>query len=227
MRFKIRIALSCIWSTSALLVAIAAALGASKAVAQENSPQGPGEFSLSVGYANLSVGSGGLIDGESALRFEPSLTFAPVQQLPQLRMGGDVGVTLVLDNSSRTVISGDHGLIFTGSSDIPVWFIEPEFRISWRQTLGDANQFFIEPGIAGGVAFGRMELDANDGSGDSYNANSNTAFGRVFLRAGARVTGGLAGFEASWLSGGQMDFGDNASGDFSEFYIGFFGALYF
>jgi hypothetical protein len=155
------------------------------------------------------------------------LTFAPIQQLPQLRIGGDVGVTLVMDNSSRTIVSGDHGTVFIGSSDVPVWFLEPELRVSWRQYLGSDQQFFIEPGVAGGVAFGFFDITGTNGFSGSYDANDSTLFGRVFLRAGAKMEGGLAGIEASWLSGGDLDFGGNASGSFDEFYIGIFGTICF
>ena len=79
-----------------------------------------------------------------------------------------------------------------------------------------------------GVAFGFLELNSDDGSGDSFDANDSTVYGRVYLRAGAQVTGGIAGIEASWLSGGRLDFdADNAAGDLNEFYVGIFGAILF
>ena len=202
-------------------------LATSQVRAQDEPPMGStlgmSEFSLSLGYANISVG--GPFEHEGAFRFEPSVTFAPIEQLPQVRFGLDVGVSLVLDNSTRTIISGDHGLIFAGSSDVPVWFIEPALRLSYRQTFGNEHEFFIEPGIAGGFAFGQVDL--TDDTGHDYDKSDTTFFGRVFLRAGARVQGGLAGIEASYLSGGKMDFGGDASGDLTEWYIGIFGTLCF
>ena len=196
-------------------------------LAQEAPMEGMAEFSLGVGYANVSLSSSDVIDNEGALRFEPAITFSPIRDLPQFRLGADVGVTLVLDNSSRTIISGDDGLIYTGSSDIPLWLLEPEVRLSWRQFFGEHKQFFIEPGLAGGVAFGFLDLDSTTGDSDSYDASDCTVFGRVSLRAGAQVTGGIAGIEASWLAGDNLDLGGNASGDLNMLYIGIFGALMF
>jgi len=212
-----------------LLIVLSAGAGASGAgaEAEEGFPQGASEFSLSIGYANIDLGSSSILDSESALRFEPSLSFSPIQQLPQLRLGADVGVSMVLDNSTRTIISKDGTLLFAGSGDIPFWLLEPELRLSWRQPLGDQKQFFIEPGIAGGIAWGFLELEAEDGSGDTFDKDDSTLFYRVFLRAGAHVPGGIAGIEASWLSGGNLDLGDNAEGDLGEFYIGIFGTLLF
>ena len=192
-------------------------------------PVGMSEFALSIGYANISLGSDSVINNESALRIEGSLSFSPLRdQLPQLRLGAAVAGSMILDNSNRTIISNNGNFVFVGSSDVPFWLLEPELRVSWRQTFGDYGQFFIEPGLAGGVAFGFVDLDAADASGDSFKESDNAFYGRVYLRAGAHVTGGLAGLEASWLSAGQLDFGaDNAKGDLSEWYIGVFGALLF
>jgi len=214
---------------SALLAITCAGAGASSAAAQETEgfPQGMSEFSLSVGYANIGLGSSSIFDSEGALRIEPSLSLSPIQQVPQIRLGADVGVSMVLDNSTRTIVSRNGQLLFVGSGDIPLWTLEPELRLSWRQPLGDQQQFFIEPGIAGGIAWGFLELTAEDGSGKTFDQDDSTLFYRVFLRAGAHVPGGIAGIDVSWLSGGSMDLGDNASGDLNEFYIGIFGALLF
>ena len=212
----------CAWPAALLAMACAA-----PARGQTYDPNGTSEFALSLGYANISLGSSSVIDSEGAFRFEPSLTFVPFRDLPQLRVGGDCGVTMVLDNSQRAIISNGGQVIFAGSSDIPLWVLEPELRISWRQSFGEDKSFFIEPGVAGGVAFGFLELDADDGSGKSYDADSSTAFGRVFLRAGGRYENGMIGVEASYLAGGNLNFGGNASGDLSEFYVGFFASLSF
>jgi hypothetical protein len=204
-----------------------AAMCASTGAAQTPEYESASEFSLGVGYANVNLRHSEVIDNEGALRIDPSLTFSPIPQFPQLRIGGDVGVTMVLDNSSHAIISKNGSLTFIGSSDIPFWLVEPEASVSFRQPLGAHHEFFIEPGVAGGWAFGFLDLDAADSSGSSYHANDSTAFGRVFLRAGMEVTGGIAGLEVSWASGGNLDLGGNASGDLSEFYVGFFGALRF
>ena len=185
------------------------------------------EFSLSVGYANLSLGSDSIFDSESAFRIEPSMSFSPIQQVPQICLGADVGVSMVLDNSTRTIISRNGQLLFAGTGDIPLWTLEPELRLSWRQPLGDQNQFFIEPGIAGGIAWAFLDLEAEDGSGNTFEKDDSTLFYRAFLRIGAHVPGGIAGIDVSWLNGGSLDLGDSPSGDFNEFYIGIFGALLF
>ena len=116
---------------------------------------------------------------------------------------------MVLDNSSRTIISSDGNLIHRGSSDIPFWTIEPE----WRQTIG-RDGFYLEPGVAGGWAFGFLQLDGDSTvSGDSYDQSDSSVYGPVFLRAGTAVRGGIAEFEASWMvSSDEMDFGGDATG---------------
>jgi hypothetical protein len=187
----------------------------------------PGEFSLGIGYAHLSVGDDGPIDGEGALRFDPVLSIAPIEPLPQLRVGVAVGVTLVLDNSERVIISNDGQLTVIGRSDIPLWLLEPELRLSWRQYLGDDASFFIEPGIAAGAAFAYLSIEDPDTGVELYDASDDTITTSAFLRIGARVEGGLAGIEASWTRGGDLDLADNARGDFEEFYIGLFGSLLF
>src|SRR4051812_31749286 len=183
------------------------------ALAQYPDGKGAPEFALSIGYANVSLGSSSAISDEGALRSEGSLAFSPLEKLPQLRLGAAVGVPLVLDNSTHFISSGSGGLIIAGSSDVPLWLIEPELRLSWRQTFGPGNALFIEPGVAGGFAFGYIDLHDVNNPDISYHANSSTGYGRVFLRAGSLVSGGIAGIEASYLSGGNLDFGGNASGD--------------
>src|SRR5206468_5681226 len=125
---------------------------ASMAWAQASSDEALSDFSLSIGYSNVGLGSSSAIDSEGALRVDGYLTFSPLKDLPQLRIGGGVGVSLVLDDSSFVIVSSG-GAFFAGSADIPLWFIEPELRLSWRQYLGDGSDWFIEPGVAAGWAF--------------------------------------------------------------------------
>lgn len=211
----------------AFVVVFAVALSSPLARGQsfDASSDGMAEFSLGIGYANVSLSGSDVIDGEGALRFEPAVTFSPIPSLPQLRLGGDVGVTMVLDNSSRTLIINDGNTVYRGSSDVPLWLLEPELRLSWRQFLGADHMFFIEPGVAGGVVFGFLDLDSE--TNGSYSSDASGAFGRVFLRAGSKVDGGTFGFEASYTNGASLDFGGDASGELQEFYIGIFGALAF
>jgi hypothetical protein len=197
--------------------------------AMERFPAERPEFGMSVGYANLDLDGSSVLNSESALRIEGWFSFSPLTEpLPQLRLGADVGVSMVLDNSSRTIISSDGNLIYRGSSDIPFWTIEPELQLSWRQTIG-RDGFYLEPGVAGGWAFGFLQLDGDSTvSGDSYDESDSSVYGRVFLRAGTAVRGGIAGFEASWMvSSDEMDFGGDATGKLGQWYVGFYGALLF
>ena len=197
------------------------------ALAQSEFPQGRPEFLLGVGYSNISIGSSS-IENEGALHWDPVFSFSPLAEaLPQLRLGAAVGVSLLLDNSSRTLISNNGQLIITGSSEVPLWLLEPEVRLSWRQTFGDRGQFFIEPGIAGGFCWGFLDIDVEGSPGESFDKSDSTLFGRAFLRLGAQVPGGTAGVEASYLSGGTLEFADNARGHLNEWYVGIFGALQF
>ena len=188
---------------------------------------GAADFSLGFGYSQISIGDSSVFSDEGALRVEPTLSLAPLSpHLPQLRLGMTVGFGLVLDNSERTIISRNGTLIFAGSSDVPLWLLEPELRLSWRQHFGYQHQFFIEPGVGGGWSFAFLDLDSEDGT-DSFHQSDSTPFGRVFLRAGARVTGGLAGVEGWWTTADTIDLGGNVSGRLEEWYVGIFGALLF
>jgi hypothetical protein len=191
-------------------------------------PPGTTEFALGIGYAHIAIGDGEL-DSENAWRFDPSLSFSPIAGLPQLRVGAAVGFSLVADNSERTLIVNNGQLTITGSSDIPLWFLEPELRLSWRQYLGRQNEFFIEPGVAAGGTFGFLSIDddLDTAEDETFDESASTFSTRVFLRAGVRASGGFAGLEASYLRGGDMDFAENANGDLEQFYIGIFGALAF
>jgi hypothetical protein len=184
------------------------------------------EFAVGIGYAHVSVGgSDSALDSEDALRFDPALSFAPVATLPQLRLGAAVGVTLVFDNSERSIISSG-GVVITGRSDIPFWLIEPEVRVSWRQPFGEEDRFFIEPGVGVGAVFGRVSIDGEDSSsGESFDESDTSLSGRAFLNVGARVEGGFGGIQVSYLRGGSLHFAENAAGEVEEFYVGIFGAL--
>src|SRR5688572_28243185 len=100
--------------------ATAAGVAPTTAFAQDQSPLPTTEFSLGIGYANVTLDDSPVIDGESGIRFDPTLSFSPLPDaLPQLRLGVATGFTLVLDNSERALISSGGQLIFVGSSDIP------------------------------------------------------------------------------------------------------------
>jgi hypothetical protein len=188
----------------------------------------PGEFSLGIGYAHLGIGgSDSVLDSEDALRFDSALMYSFFPDLPQLRLGFGFGVTLVLDDSERIIIS-DGGLTFIGSSDVPLYLLEPEFRVSWQQYLGADQMFFIEPGIGVGGVFGNLNIDAEDtASGESFDEWDSSFSARVFLNVGFLVEGGVAGVQASYMWAESLDFAENAGGEVEEFYIGVYGALQF
>jgi len=181
------------------------------------------EFALGIGYAHIEVGgSSSQLHSMDALRFDPDLSFSPFERLPELRLGAAFGVSLVLDNSSRTIISNGGTLIITGSSDVPFLLLEPEARLSWRQSFG--NSFFVEPGVGVGGAFGQLKLSSDTQSIDKW---ASAFDARVFVNLGLAVTGGEAGLQLSYMHGGTMDFGQNARGDLNQFYIGVYGAIWF
>jgi hypothetical protein len=197
------------------------------ALAQDGVP--PGEFSLGIGYAHISIGDSGssVLDSEDALRFDGVLSYAPFPQVSQLRLGAAVGVSLVLDDSER-VITSSGGLVIAGSSEVPVYLVEPEFRASWQQFFGQGQHFYVEPGIGVGGVIGNVSLDADDtASGDSFDESDAALSARVFLNVGFRAEGGFAGLQASYMRGGSLDFAENARGEVEELYVGFFGCLRF
>ncbi len=184
------------------------------------------EFSLSIGYANVSVGnSSSELHSLDAIKFDPVFSFTPIMTLPQLRLGVSPNVSVVLDNSSHLFIIHNGSLTVIGNSDVPFVLFQPEARISWRQPLGESQQFFLEPGLGFGGAFGWLDIDSDNPSVSSIHESASTWEARAFLYAGMQVTGGTAGLEFSYMRGGNMDFADNAHGDVNEFYIGLFGAF--
>ena len=193
-----------------------------------------GEFSLGIGYTRIEFdGGGGLIDDRDGIHFDPVISFAPLQKLPQLRLGTAFGISAALDDTRGAIISHDGQLIVISGSDVTLMLFEPELRVSWRQQFGpDGNAFFVEGGAGGGGVAGW--LDAGDGDDDStdtedddFDESDFTWMARVFARFGWHVSTGIVGIEASYLHGGTLDFDEAGEGDVSEAYIGIFGALSF
>ena len=192
----------------------------------------PAEFSMGIGYSRVEFKSSpDLIDNRDCLHLEPTLTVAPFERLPQLRIGGAVGWTAALDDTSGAIISNGGGLVVATSSDVAFMIFEPELRVSWRQPLGKDHNFFLEPGAAAGAAIGWLDVDGHPAEGSTADADfseTDASFEwKVFLRAGVHVTGGIAGIEASYMRAERLHFTDDISGEPSEFYIGIFGALQF
>jgi hypothetical protein len=189
------------------------------AVSRADSTSGPySEFAFGIGYAHDEVGGdSSALHSMDALRLEPSLTFAPFARLPQFRAGGAFGISMVIDNSSRTIISNGGTVIITGSSEVPFLTLEPEMRVSWRQPVG--GTFFIEPGIGLGAAFAHLSLSSDNASIDKWGSCFDA---RAFLNIGLEAPGGHAGLQLSYMHGGPLDFGQNAQGDLNQFYVGLF-----
>ena len=213
----------------AATLAIASALFAPAALAQ-----GENEFSLGVGYTRLEFeGAEILIDDRDGVHFDPYVSFAPFEGLPQLRLGGAVGFSVAVDDVRGAFVSDESGgSLFVAGDDVSLMLFEPELRVAWRQALAKDESLFVEAGVGGGAVIGW--LSAGDGEGDDNGAadaeldeTDATWMGRVFVRVGAHVTSGIVGVEGSYLRGGRLDFVDGAAGDVSEFYVGIFGALTF
>lgn len=197
------------------------------ASAQSEFAGGP-EFLLGIGYANISVGgSSSVLNSQNAVMLDPVLSISPIGSLPQLRLGIAADVGFVLDNSQRSIIFDNGGLVITGNSDVPFVLFTPEARLSWFQTLGKSQQFFIEPGIGVGGAFGWLTVNPLVAGGKSVNESESTIEGRAFLNIGMQVPDGMAGLQFSYTRGGDMDFANNARGELSAFYVGIFGAFRF
>ena len=198
----------------------------------ESDVEGYGEFSLGIGWVRMNFdGNNELIDDRDGIHFDPVFSIAPFEALPQLRFGAAVGVSVALDDVRGAVISRGGQLVVISGGDVSLFLIEPELRISWRQYFGPEKAYFLEAGGGGGGVFGW--LDAGDGDddesedADDVEETASALMAKVFLRFGARVTGGLGGIEVSYLRGGNMDFAEGIEGDVSTFYLGVFGALQF
>ena len=217
----------------AALVTVVPAATARPVPGPDIEPEYDEEFSLGIGYARVVFDGDDTLDDVDAVHFDPVLSFAPLQALPPLRLGAAVGFTVSLDDVGGSVSSGgDDGLVIIGAGDSALLLFEPELRLSWRQPLGSEEVgFFVEPGVAGGGTFAWLDFDdeavAEAGGSDDPDEWDATFHGRAFLRAGLRVSGGIAGLEAGYLRGGEIDFGGDAGGEVEEFYIGIFGALKF
>lgn len=193
-------------------------------------PDYDNEFALGVGYSRVDFSAPA--NELDAIHFSPYLSFAPLPQLSQLRLGAGLGLTFSLEDVGGVISSGGGGGVAVGSGDTSLLLFQPDLTLSWRQPLGDEDVgFFVEPGVAGGGTIGFFDVDDEayelaGGTGDPDEWDS-TFHARAFLRAGLRVTGGLAGLEAGYLRGGHLDFGNDAGGDLEELYVGIFGALKF
>ena len=206
---------------------------ADPATGSSDDPVFRSEFALGLGWSRIEFdGDAPLVDARDCIHFEPVLSFVPFGQVPQLRLGAAVGWSAALDDTSGAIISGDNGLIVVTSSDVSFMMFEPELRLSWRQPVGPGGLYFLEPGVAAGAAIGWLDLsgrDPDDAAAVEQDISETDASfqWKVFLRAGVPFSNGLAGIEASYMTAGELDFGDDIRGEPSEFYLGIWGALQF
>lgn len=188
-----------------------------------------GEFLLGVGYTRINFeGTNVLIDDRDGVHLDPVFSFSPFDGLPQLRLGAGVGFSAALDDVRGATVVDGSDTFFVSGDEATLFLFEPEVRVSWRHEFGEDDAFFVEAGVGGGAVIGWLQAGDGDVEGPDdadLDVADVTPMGRVLLRAGLRVTGGLAGIEASYLRGGSMDFADGVEGDIGEFYVGIFGAL--
>src|SRR5215210_6058577 len=102
------------------------------------------DFGFSIGYAHLSVDDEALddLDNQVGVRFEPRVTWAPWDNLPQLRIGIGIGFSFFYDEE-------DTGQTVGGFADIEdfeqISLIVPELQATWWQPLSE--HYFIEGGV--------------------------------------------------------------------------------
>jgi hypothetical protein len=185
------------------------------------------EFAAGIGYAHIAIGgSGSELNDENALRFQASVSFSPLPTLPQLRLGAAIGTSLVFDDSELAIVSSG-GVVVVGRSTIPLFTVEPEARVSWRQEFSD-GRFYVEPGVGLGGMIAHLDIDADQSAGgQSFSETEANWAARAFVDIGFRTGGGFAGVQLSYLRSGEIDLAQNASGDMNQFYVGLFGALRF
>lgn len=216
-----------VWAWSLVLSAI---LAASPLAARA---QGETEFLLGVGYTRMNFdGDSPLIDDRDGVHLDPVFSFAPVEDLPQLRLGAAFGISFAVDDTRGAFVSDEDGAtLFIDGDDSSLMLFEPELRISWRQALAEGEAVFVEAGVGGGGVIGWLSAGDDEGPGDPDGAEldeTDAAFmARALVRFGVHVTSGIVGVEASYMVGGDLDFAEGIGGDVSEAYVGIFGALSF
>ena len=194
--------------------------------------RGEPEFSLGVGYARINFdGDSPFIDDRDGVHFDPYVSFAPLDDLPALRLGAAFGVSFALDDTRGAAVpDGDGGSVFINGDDVFLMLFEPEARLALRLPLAEDEAYFVEAGVGGGGVLGYLSAGDDQGVDDPDDAeidDTDVAFmARAFARLGIHIESGIVGIEASYMHGG-MDFGHGIGGDVSEAYVGIFGALTF
>jgi hypothetical protein len=198
-------------------------------VAVSPSPGGTGDFSFSMGYSHLTIdGADPPFNEQDALRFESRISGSPLPELPQLRLGGGLGMSYYYKdyNDGDIVEIGEDVILIEGDSYESLFLLEPEVQVSWRQPLG--KHMYVEPGIGVGGVFGNLTAGETFGwfYDEDYDEWSAGFSARPFLRAAYQYKKYAIGLEGSYLWT-DLDFDDGPGGDTTELYIGaFFSILY-
>ena len=161
------------------------------------------EFTIAGGAAQLQIDGGGELDGQWGPWVQPSLSFAPLNDTPQLRIGGGISLGWVSADVDNEFISGQADLfLFT-----------PEFLASWRQPISD--HLYLEPGVGVGAVIGALDfVGAEWGAGYSV---------RPFVRLGYQFDTFSTGIEGAYRFG-NLELG-GANEDIQNLSVGVFFAL--
>jgi hypothetical protein len=190
-------------------------------------------FDLGIGYSHVTIGTSGPFNGADGIRFEPRVSFSPIADVPQFRLGFGLGVsgyTHDIDQDSTiTINNGDEIIIIQADQWEALSLLEPELQLSWRQVFNkytDGSEgLFVEPGVGIGAAIANFAIVDGFWWSDEQDSQWGTAFEvRPFLRAGYQARNWAAGLDCSYMFGQSVGLTDTVSGDINEFYIGaFFG----
>jgi hypothetical protein len=186
-------------SRTALVFGVLAAL-----MTSVGSARGDGaEFTIAGGGTQLQLDDGGELDGQWGPWVQPSISFSPLHDTPQLRLGGGISLGWFSADVDNEFISGQADLfLFT-----------PEFLASWRQPI--SNHFYLEPGVGVGAVIGALDfVGAEWGAGYSV---------RPFVRLGYRFDSFSTGIEAAYRFG-HLELG-GADGEIQNLSVGVFFAL--
>ena len=161
------------------------------------------ELTLAGGATQVSTEDDDAFDGQWGINFEPSLSFSPLANTPQFRVGGGVGLAWVSADVDNSFISGQADL----------FLITPELLLSWRQPI--AEHIYLEPGVGIGAVIGAVDfLGVEWGAGYSV---------RPFIRLGYQFDSWATGIEAAYRFG-NLDLG-GADDDIQNLSVGVFFAL--
>ena len=181
----------------------------------------PFELDGSFGYSHVMLDAATTFHERDGMRVEPRFTFGLGDHF---RLGIGIGSSGYFhDVSDDEVISvGNDVIIISGKSE-SLGTIEPEVLLSWRQTFGRENEWFIEPGVGIGAVVVNYWAGSDWGFRDSDVNEWDAAFAaRPFVRAGYLWEHWFVGIEVSYMFGGNVHLTDQVRGDVRELYVGGF-----